>query len=391
LSNDAGEQLMSRIERVEAFLHRAPIDPPLVAGSGPQEMFEHIVVRITDSDGGVGYGECDATAGAMAILETLAHDLLGLDPLKRGRHLADLRRRNVSGFQISGISIALDDLVARSLRVPISALHGGPVRDRVRAYAASYGSLPGRTLESWLAEAAEVVARGFAALKLRLGVLPTPEECDALAELRERIPASLALMADGNGGFDPTTAREMGRCAEALGLLWFEEPLPPQGYRGYTELAADLDVWLAGGELSDSPDAAFELMARRAVDVVQPDPVICGGIGETIFIAGVARLMGLMCVPHTSGGAIGVAAGLQALACIPDAPSSAQHVPIYLEYPSLTNPVQAAIAPGRPVPIEGWVEVPPTPGLGIEIDAAAVEDLAVTRFSVGSRNSGFTA
>jgi D-galactarolactone cycloisomerase len=379
---------MGRVQQVEAFHHRSPIDPPLVAGSGPQELFEHIVLRITDSDGAIGYGECDAMPGAMETLEALARDLVGLDPGRREAYLSGLRRRDVSGFQISGFSIALDDLVARTLGVPINALYGGAVRDRARPYAASYGSLPGRTLESWLTEANEVEARGFAALKLRLGVLPIAAECAALEALRRSIPASLALMADGNGGFDAAGAREMGRCAHDLGLLWFEEPLPLRGYEGYAELAADLVIPLAGGELSETRAMAFDLLSRHAVDVIQPDPVICGGIGETIFIAGLARLFGLACVPHTSGSAIGVAAGLQALACIP-APDTEPHaggrgdrLPLYLEYPSLTNPVQAAIAPGRLAPVDGWIEVPTGPGLGIEIDGAAVEALATARFAV---------
>jgi L-alanine-DL-glutamate epimerase-like enolase superfamily enzyme len=160
------------------------------------------------------------------------------------------------------------------------------------------------------------------------------------------------------------------------------------GYQSYPELAADLAIALAGGELSESRSAAFDLMARRAVDIIQPDPVICGGIGETIFIAGVARLLGIGCVPHTSGGAIGVAAGLQALACIADQSAPEASQPTYLEYPSPTNPVQAAIAPARLVPVDGWVDVPSTPGLGIEIDAAAVEDIATARFSVSLRSSG---
>ena len=374
---------MSRVQHVEAFLLRSPIDPPLVAGSGPQDVLEHIVLRVTDSDGAVGYGECDAVLESLASLEPLARDLVGVDPMQRARHLSALRRRRASGAQISGISIALDDLVARSLGVPISALYGGAIRERVRPYAASFGSLPGRTLESWLTEAQDVADRGFAALKLRLGVLPIGEECHALDALRGRIPSSLALMGDGNGGFDATTAREMGRCAHALGLLWFEEPLPPEGYLGYAELAADLAIPLAGGELCDTRAMAFDLLSRAAVDILQPDPVICGGVGETIFIAGLARLFGRMCVPHTSGGAIGVAAGLQALACIPQSspPGAGPHLD--LEYPATVNPVQAAIASGLPAPVDSWIQVPTSPGLGIEIDGAAVGALAQAQFSVG--------
>src|SRR5436190_13617580 len=288
---------MAVISRFEAFFHSTPVEPALWSGSGPTRTMDHIVLRVTDSDDAVGYGECDAIPGAMAILAALGERLLGLDPLAREVHLAGLRRQLVTGFPISAFSIALDDLVARRLGVTIAALYGGPFRTRVQPYAASYGSIQGRTLESWVDVADALAGRGFAAMKLRLGVLPVGEECRALEDLRKRAPASLQFMADGNGGFNRTTSREMGRCAQDVGLLWFEEPLPPHnGYVGYPELAEDLAIPLAGGELSDSRAMAFDLLSRRGVDIIQPDPLICGGIGETIFIGALARLFGRLCV-----------------------------------------------------------------------------------------------
>ena len=373
---------MAVIRRVEAFHHTSLIDPPRVAGSGPQRQFAHIVVRVTDSDGAAGYGECVPIPGAMSMLESLGRELLGVDPLAREHVIGRLRRWFSSSFPVSALSIAVDDLVARRLGVPIAALYGGPFRTRVQPYGASYGSVPGRTLETWIEEAAGLIARGFSAMKLRLGVLPATDECRALLELRARVPASLALMGDGNGGFNTTTAREMGRCAQEAGLLWFEEPLPMEGYVGYPELAADLEIPLAGGELSQSRPAAFELLARRGVDIIQPDPVICGGIGETIFIGALAKLFGRLCVPHSSGGAIGVAASLQALACMADQSLLGQNQLLYLEYPALIDPVQREIAPGLLEPTDGWIDVPTTPGLGIEIDGAAVERLATDRMVV---------
>lgn len=283
---------------------------------------------------------------------------------------------------VSALSIALDDLAARRLGVSIATLYGGPFRAHVQAYGASYGSLPGRTLESWIDEAEALAARGFLAMKVRLGVLPVAEECNALEQLRARMPPSLALMGDGNGGFNATTARQMGRCAEELGLLWFEEPLPIEDYVGYPELAAALTIPLAGGELSQTRPATLELLSKGPVDIIQPDPVNCGGIGEVIFTGALARLFGRLCVPHTSGGAIGVAAGLQALACLPDQSLLGLNELQFLEYPALVDPIQRAIAPNLLEPKDGWVDVPTSPGLGIDIDGDAVERLASSRLMV---------
>ena len=175
----------------------------------------------------------------------------------------------------------------------------------------------------------------------------------------------------------------MGRCAEEVGLIWFEEPiLPLEGYVGYPELAAELAVPLAGGELSMSRPAAFTLLERRGVDIIQPDPLICGGIGETIFIGALARQFGRICVPHTSGSAIGVAAGMHAIACLPDQSLLGQNDSCTSNTRRCVNPVQRAIAPNLLEPVDGWITLPSGPGLGLEIDGSAVEWLAEASFSV---------
>ena len=373
---------MAVIRRIEAFSLHSPIDPPREAGSGIQTEFSHIVLRITDSDGVVGYGECVPNPGAMGQLEAIGRELLGKDPLARESHLGRIRRWWNGPFAVSAYSIGLDDLVGRQLGVSIASLYGGPWRTRIQPYAATYGSLIGDTLASWLDDADGLADRGFQAMKLRLGVLPVADECRALEKLRARMPSTMSLMGDGNGGFGPTTAREMGRCAAEVGLLWFEEPMPIDGYIGYPELADELTIPLAGGELSTSPQAAHELLLRRGVDIIQPDPVICGGIGDTIRIGGLAQLTGRLCVPHSSGGAIGVAAALQAIACLPDQTILGKNQLLWLEFPALIDPTQQAIAREPLAPLDGWIDVPTAPGLGIEIDDVALERLATERLLV---------
>jgi L-alanine-DL-glutamate epimerase-like enolase superfamily enzyme len=370
------------IQRVEAFQHTWAVDPPLYHGSGVTRALSDITVRITDSDGVAGYGECDVIPAVMGMLEAMARDLIGQDPMPREAILGRLRAWYTSSFAVSAMSVALDDLVGKRLGVSVASLYGGPVRTRVQPYAASYGAPEGRFAASWVEEAASLVERGFPAMKLRLGGQVVADDCAALLEVRGKAPASLALLGDGNGGFNQTTARVMGRCAEEAGLVWFEEPLPMEGYVGYPELAADLVVPLAGGELSQSRPAAFSLLERRGVDVIQPDPLICGGIGETVFIGALARQFGRVCVPHTSGSAIGVTAGLHALACLPDQSLRGKNELMYLEYPALINPVQEAIAPTFVKPVDGWITLPPGPGLGLVIDDAAVEGQAVAKFTV---------
>jgi len=190
-------------------------------------------------------------------------------------------------------------------------------------------------------------------------------------------------MGDGNGGFGPTNARSMGRALDELGFVWFEEPMPPtDGYVGYPELAAELDIPLAGGELTQTRPDADALLSAHSVDIVQPDPVICGGIGEVLFVGALARLHAQICVPHTSGGQIGVAAGLQAIAALPDQSVFDGNALLYLEYPASQLAGSLAIVKEPLGLTDGFVRVPTGPGLGIEIDDAALERTANARFTV---------
>jgi D-galactarolactone cycloisomerase len=243
--------------------------------------------------------------------------------------------------------------------------------------------VPGRQLESWQDEAASLYDRGFRAMKLRLGTEEAPLEAANAESLRSAVPDDLELMGDGNGGFGPTNARSMGRALDELGFVWFEEPMPPlEGYAGYPELAAELEIPLAGGELTQSRREAVALLSAHAVDIVQPDPTTCGGIGETLFIAALASQYRILSVPHTSGGQIGVAAGVQAMACLPDQTVANRNTLLYLEYPALELAAELAIVVSPLVPVDGLVPVPGGPGLGIDIDDAALERIAVERFTI---------
>lgn len=320
----------------------------------------------------------------MGALAALARQLIGADPNERDRIPHRLRQTLTNGFAVAAISIALDDLIGRRLGVPVSTLYGGRWRDRVQPYAASYGSDVRRsTADAWIEEAEALAERGFTAMKIRLGVLEQRDECRAAEALRRRAPESLTFVGDGNGGFNPTTARAMGRCLHELGFAWFEEPLPPfEGYAGYPELAHDLEIPIAGGELNEHRRDAHALLAAGGVDIIQPDPVTCGGIGEVIFVGGLAALYRRLCVPHTSGGQIGLAAGLHALACLREQTISERNHLLFLEYPALVDRVQYQIVPAPLEPTGGWIEIPTGPGLGIDVDDAALDRLAVERFSV---------
>jgi D-galactarolactone cycloisomerase len=170
----------------------------------------------------------------------------------------------------------------------------------------------------------------------------------------------------------------MGLVLESLGFRWYEEPMQQRGgYVGYDRLTSSLNIAIAGGEGSLSRADALRLLNRNAVDVIQPDPVICGGVGDAIAIADMATLHGATTVPHASNNAVGIAASLQIIATLPDATRSPSVPDPLLEYGIDENPNRERLLTDPPVMEDGWLRVPDGPGLGIEIDEEYLRSAAI--------------
>jgi D-galactarolactone cycloisomerase len=362
------------IERVEAFVLRAPIDPRRGVSIAWAAEHGYVLVRLEDEDGAVGWGETYLVTGALAAIDAARPLLVGRSPDDASAILRAVRDTTEHPYATSAISIALDDLRARRLGVPIAALYGGAMRSDARAYAASGGYRDGEATEAtWQGELEAARDAGFGALKLRIGRGGIREEGPLLRALADAAPDGFLLLADGNGGYTHPRAVAAGALLADLGFGWFEEPLRQwEGYPGFERLRADLRLPLAGGEILLSRGAARDLLRRGGVDIIQPEPVICGGIGEVLFIAGLAALDGVPCVPHTSNGAIGIAAALAAVAALPVlTPSPGEDLPL-IEWGLDENPWRTDVAALPAIGDAGWVRLPDGPGLGVEVDEALV-------------------
>jgi D-galactarolactone cycloisomerase len=367
------------IRRVETFLVSHPLNPRTGPSIALSSAHAYVLVKITDADGRSGWGETYAVPGIAAIVEATAPVLIGRSAQPLRAHIRDLRWSAEHPYAVSAMMIALEDLRARQLGVSIAASFGGPQRTRVRAYAASGGYIEGKDpAETWPAEVERIRAAGFTAMKFRVGRYPVAHEAALLEQIRDDLPDDFHLMADGNAGYTFPRAIEMGNILDSLGFIWFEEPVHQrEGYAGYPRLAAALDIALAGGEILESRSAAVDLLGSGAVDIVQPEPVICGGITETLWIADLAAVESIAAMPHTSNNAIGICAGLQVLACLPDPNRSPASDLLYLEYGVDDNPHRSGLL-ATPLQLDqGWVTVPDGPGLGIEIDEAYLRHHAV--------------
>jgi D-galactarolactone cycloisomerase len=346
---------------------------------------EVVLIKITDDEGRQGWGECYGVSGIGQLLEEMARLLPGLDPTAAARRWRSPWKIRVNPWAAGGLSIALDDLRARQLGIPVHQLYGGAVRQRVRAYASSGGYFagidPGVT---WPKEVEEQIAAGYTAIKLRTGRYPPAHELPLLRRLREETAREIDLMLDGNAGYTFSQAIQVGEALGEMGYTWFEEPMPQAGYVGYDRLAARLEIPLAGGEVMESRWEANELLAKASFDIVQPDVAICGGIGEVLFIAELAELNAIRCIPHAWGGAVLLAATLHAVSLLNDPTRSPATLAPLVEVDSAENPFRDHVLREPFKLVDGHMELPSGSGLGVEVDEEWVQRHGVALFKVGA-------
>lgn len=336
------------------------------------------LVEIETDEGIVGWGECYGPAAALkAVVDTmLAPRVIGRDPFDVGVIWEDLYNRvkdygltGLSVAGISGIDIALWDVIGRALGKPIHKLIGGAQRSELLAYATGlYFIDPDRLLEEAVEEANAYAAQGFRAIKMKIGIGDLKADVARVAAVRRTIGPEILLAVDANHCFSVPNAIRLGRMLDAHDILWFEEPISPEDRKGYIEVTRALDMAVAGGENEFTRWGFRDILAEKAMDIVQPDLCAAGGFSECLKIAALASAFGVECVPHAWGSAIGLAATVQFLAALPDQPPAWRPIPPMLEFEQTPNPLRDRLAFEPITQRDGLVRVPDLPGIGIEID-----------------------
>lgn len=359
---------------------------PLKVAAGPPGHFnaarESIFVKVVAESGFAGWGETYALPGVAATIKSFESLLIGSDPIASlGSWCPPWVATVAHPSGLAAIDIALHDLCGRILGVPVHVLLGGAKRGRVRAYASGLLYRDGApAAEVWRSEAAELVQRGFTAIKLRIGGGPMLEEMEVLEELRSEVPDQVELMVDAWGAYSSTTALSAGRRLQEIGIAWFEEPLVPEpDHGGYAELARALDIPIAGGEMVRDRGVFKALFERSCFDIVQPDICICGGLRELLFVSELAELYGVTCIPHSWNGAVMNAATLHAASVIQARSRLETADAMLLEYDTSENPFMREIVVNPPLLVDGFFEVPSTPGLGVTLDEERLRTFAVAR------------
>ena len=375
---------MSLIKKVTCHVVSAPVERPFTSSRGwLYKTRGSCIVEIETVDGIVGWGECyGPSAVAKAYLETqFAPRIIGRDAFDVEviwedlyNRIKDYGGRGMATSALSGIDIALWDIIGKSCGKPVHKLIGGAYRTEVTAYATGlYFIDMDRLIEEAVEEANEFVGNGFVAIKMKIGLGSPKLDIERVAAVRKAIGDDVRLMVDANHCFTVPQAIRIGRELEKLNVEWFEEPISPEDIDGYVEVTRSLDMAVAGGENEFTRWGFRDLVVRKAMDIIQPDVCAAGGISECRKIATLASAHGVECIPHAWGSAIGLAATLHFLAALPDQPPSFRPMPPLLELEQCENPFRDLLSVEPILQKDGKVQIPTGAGLGIEINRSVLD------------------
>ena len=336
----------------------------------------HTLVTVHTDEGLAGVGSVYSHDGLIrAAVDVLAPLAIGEQPLEPARvaerlhqHTFWLGRGGTLTHAISGIDMALWDILGKATSQPVGRLLGGRYRDRVRPYASLLVDEPDALAE----HLAALVEQGFTAYKIGWGAFGRHShrlDEQIVSRARDVVGPDALLMVDAGAsdGFWPHGYKWALRTATMLsdyGVEWFEEPLAPDSLEDYADLRRHSPVKIAGGEVLTRRQSFLPWLQARAFDVVQPDVTKVGGISEQLRIAHAAEDHGIAFVGHGWNTAIGLAADLQVASALP-------HTEL-IEYRTGSPYVDDLTIDAFELDADGMLSVPDRPGLGVTLEPDAL-------------------
>jgi L-alanine-DL-glutamate epimerase-like enolase superfamily enzyme len=345
----------------------------------------HTLIAVFTDEGVTGWGSSftndELVRGALRVLEPLYRGENPLEPErvseKLHAHTFWMGRGGSITHAISGIDIAMWDILGQVTGQPVGRLLGGRYRERVRPYASLLMTEP-RALAGRLTSVRE---QGFRAFKIGWG--PFGRRSFAVDEeivraARDAVGSSSLLMVDAGASDafwpqDHKWAARTARMLAAYDVSWFEEPLAPDNIHDYVLLRNSSPVPIAGGEVLTRRQSFTPWLQQKAFDIVQPDVTKVGGISEERRIAWMAEESGVRFIPHGWNTALGLAADLHL--------ASASRNTDMVEYLTGSPFIDDLVESCWQLDQQGMLRVPDGPGLGISLNLDAVEKYTGQRFN----------
>lgn len=371
-----------KITNVEAIILKQP-DISLI-GDGSQDT---VVIKVHTDEGITGIGEVDSSPYVVkSIVEApashmvcmgLKNAIIGEDPFdveKIWHKMYDLSyyygRRSVGIHAMSGIDMAIWDIIGKALGKPVHKLLGGAFRHKIPAYCSvlmpdSEDEIK-RIVDTYM-------PMGFKGIKFGWGALGQSKDQDIklVKAARNALGSKHHLMIDiGMVWRDAKTAIQMCNALKEFDVYWIEEPLNPDNLDGYKRLCESVDTRISAGEEVGTLYEFKELIDGCNIDIIQPDISRCGGISTARKIVDMADMKGIPVIPHAFKTGILMSASLHLIAAMPNA--------LFLEYCNQETVLSKNLIKDHfRVDSDGYVHIPEKPGLGIEIDEDILNDYTV--------------
>lgn len=375
--------------------------------------FPWVLVRIETDKGITGLGEAYWGAGVAELVHAAKPVLIGENPANIGR-LVDIMVRSLSGegsqagatvTAISGVEIALWDLMGRALDCPISTLLGGRYREKIRIYADCHA---GDTPEpaDYAKKAVEVVADGFTAIKFDLdtknphtidlseekyarqqwvepfnrtiGSLEMRWMVDVVKAVRDAVGPEIMVAMDAHWKFGVNDAIKLAQALEPFDLLWLEDPVPPENLEAQRHVTHSTRTPICTGENLYRKHGFRDLIEKQAARIIAPDIPKMGGLLEFKKVADHADLYYIPMAPHNVASPIGTVAGAHVSASISNF--------LVMEFHAHDVPWWGDLVEGEPTIKNGFIHLNDKPGHGLTLN----EDVAKAHLKKGSSYFGDT-
>lgn len=349
-----------------------------------------LLVQVHTDEGIVGLGEAAAYGGFLESTEAiitgeLRQTILGQDPFRveklwqmMATRAQQRGRRGMLMMAISGVDIALWDIIGQATHTPLYRLLGG-YRDTLSAYASAGFYAGNKDISALQEEVAGYVERGFGCIKIKVGRQPDAllnplqempaadyatvtfeEDVARVLAVRKAIGSHVKLAIDANNAWTPSLALAFMKRVEDQDIYWLEEPVATEDLEGSALVAHQLITPVSGYETETGLPGFRELIARRAVDIVQPDVIWSGGITECRKIAALAQAYGLPVIPHVFSSAVSTIANMHFIASIPNGS--------WLEWDQNPNALRSDLfEEALTTDGNGRVRLPERPGLGVTL------------------------
>ena len=292
------------------------------------------LVEVETNEGITGWGECFGPGNiALAnkfIVEKVIQPLIkGEDPTNKEyiwhkvyNLLRDSGQKGMPIQALSGVDIALWDILSKKANLPLYQLIGGKCNNQIPVY--GYGMMLQKKpiselIELFKNESKKIKEKNFKAMKMKIGLGPK-NDLKLIKSVRDEIGDDFKLMVDANHAYNINDAMYVGKGLDEMDIFWFEEPVAPEDYDGYKELKDNLKTNIAGGEAEFTKYGWNQLIKQRCIDIAQPEVCGLGGITEYLKISALAQSNFIPIINHVWGSALSVAVNIHLLTAQPDMP-----------------------------------------------------------------------